>query len=419
MSDWIVVDLGFGDAGKGATVDFLVRDKQADLVVRFNGGAQAGHNVVTPDGRHHTFSQFCSGTFVPGVHGLLGPDFLLHPLGMAVEAEHLEHVGVRDAFARTHVSARARVISPYQQAANRVRESLRRGHAHGSCGLGIGECVGDSIAHPDETIRADMLGSPATLRNRLEHHRERKRVELRDAGADHTDLEIFDDTGLVDRVIDVWSEVCSQLRLVDDDAMHRWIAGSRTIIYEGAQGVLLDEDVGFHPHTTWSHCTAQGAIELAGDRPWTRLGVVRTYSTRHGAGPFPTEEPDFGVLEPHNGNDVFAGQFRQGPLDLMLVRYALRAAPMDALAVTCLDRLERPRMCVGYRGVDELPLPQSLDDASKLTALLGTVDPVIEVVSDPVEMIEAQTSVPVWLVANGPSARDRRWQACAPAQHPR
>ena len=83
---WAVVDLGFGDGGKGTLTDFLVRDRGAGLVVRFNGGAQAGHNVVCPDGRHHTFAQFCAGSFVPGVLGLLGPEFLLHPLGMAVDS---------------------------------------------------------------------------------------------------------------------------------------------------------------------------------------------------------------------------------------------------------------------------------------------------------------------------------------------
>ena len=89
---WIVVDLGFGDAGKGGVTDFLARDQRADLVVRFNGGAQAGHNVVTPDGRHHTFSQFGAGTFA-GVRTALGPAFLLHPLAMVVEAEHLVRAG--------------------------------------------------------------------------------------------------------------------------------------------------------------------------------------------------------------------------------------------------------------------------------------------------------------------------------------
>jgi hypothetical protein len=122
LRGFIVIDLGFGDSGKGLLTDFLTRRTGAGLVVRYNGGAQAGHNVVTPDGTHHTFSQFGSGTFVPGVRTFLSRHVVLHPTALLVEREALESKGIRDAFERLRISEGARVITPYHQAANRVRE---------------------------------------------------------------------------------------------------------------------------------------------------------------------------------------------------------------------------------------------------------------------------------------------------------
>src|SRR5690349_8592758 len=112
----LVLDLAYGDCGKGTIVDFLTRAHAADLVVRFNGGPQAGHNVVTPDGRHHTFSQFGSGTFVPAVRTLLSRFMLIEPYAMVNEAAHLAELAVTDALDRLMIDARCPVITPAHQA---------------------------------------------------------------------------------------------------------------------------------------------------------------------------------------------------------------------------------------------------------------------------------------------------------------
>ena len=144
----IVVDLGFGDAGKGLVTDALVRRDGAGLVVRYNGGAQAGHNVVTREGQHHTFAQFGAGSFVPGVRTFLAHPFVLHPTALLVEGDLLRARGVGDIFERLRVSERARVITPFHQAMNRLRELARGEARHGSCGVGVGETVQDlSLIH--------------------------------------------------------------------------------------------------------------------------------------------------------------------------------------------------------------------------------------------------------------------------------
>src|SRR5260370_18697973 len=135
---FIVVDLGFGDAGKGSVVDYFTRQFAAHTVVRFNGGAQAGHNVITSEGQHHVFSQFGSGSFVPGVRNYLSEYMMVNPLNLMKEAAHVESFGL-EPFENLVVDKNALITTPFHQAVNRLREIDRGKHAHGSCGMGIGE----------------------------------------------------------------------------------------------------------------------------------------------------------------------------------------------------------------------------------------------------------------------------------------
>src|SRR5215472_7367567 len=174
----LVVDLAFGDSGKGSIVDYLVRTRGAGTVVRFNGGPQAGHNVVTPDGRHHTFSQFGSGTFVAGVHTILSRFMLIEPYALLNEEKHLAEIGVNDALLRLHIDPHCRVITPIHQAANRLREFARGEARHGTCGLGVGETMMDSIKQPDLILYAGELGKRNAVRRRLRDIRDFKMQQL-------------------------------------------------------------------------------------------------------------------------------------------------------------------------------------------------------------------------------------------------
>lgn len=411
---WIVVDLGFGDAGKGTTTDFLVRDRGADLVVRFNGGAQAGHNVVTADGRHHTFAQLGAGSFVPGVGTHLTDAFLLHPGGMLVEERIL---GILDVLQRTTIDTRARVITPFQQAAGRLRELERGADAHGTTGVGVGETVADALAGHDDGVVAGDLGT-RDLRIRLRRQQERKRAERVAArGLDPAELGILEDPAVVDRILEVWAGL--RLRVLDPDACAARIRDSRRVVFEGAQGVLLDEVWGFHPHTTWSDCTFAGAERWVPDRPVTRLGVLRAYTTRHGAGPFPTERPAWRLPELHNPNDGWQGVFRVGPLDGVLVRYAAEVAgAMDGVVVTCVDRVPAFDVCTAY-DVDGVrierldPGPSSdLGHREALGEILRRVRPEITSLASAdalLAFVAERAGAPVVLVSSGPTARDKRW----------
>ena len=432
----LVVDLAYGDCGKGTVVDYLTRRCGAGLVVRFNGGPQAGHNVVTPDGRHHTFSQFGSGTFVPGVRTLLSRFMLIEPYALFNEAAHLAGVGVGDALGRLMIDARCPVITPAHQAANRLRELARGDGAHGTCGLGIGETMRDGIDYPELALRAGELGNRATVAKKLRAVRDLKAGQLRDKVAAlrthpqaRPNIDTLADGSWIDVAVDNYAALASNVSVVDEANARVAVAEAETVIFEGAQGVLLDEWFGFHPHTTWSTTTfanAEALLDesgLAGRR--TRVGVLRSYFTRHGAGPLVTEDAALRpkLPEPHNGDAGWQGRFRVGAFDAVAARYALGVAgPVDMLAVTHLDRLtELPdSVCHAYRDsgggrITDLQVrrPADLDYQERLTGLLRQCRPAYRPLPGRdaetfLKVVQEELRTPVGIASFGPTAADKR-----------
>ncbi|RYX84390.1 adenylosuccinate synthetase [bacterium] len=366
----VVTDLTFGDAGKGSVTDALVR-RGAGLVVRYNGGAQAAHTVVDERGRCHVFHQFGSGTLVEGTETFLSRYMMVNPLALYHEWEALRAIGVMDGFERMYVDSRALVTTPYQVVANRLREIARGADKHGSCGMGIGETAADALDYEREVLRFGDLGNEVILRRKLEWHRDHKRRLLdglmpalqRLPGRVVAErvfplLEQLNSEDELEAACEVFAFIASRVKVVEADFLATRMQKAGETIFEGAQGVLLDEDWGFHPYTTWSRTTSANALalieETGADVMTTVLGLTRAYQTRHGAGPFPTEDEDVtrALHEPHNPTNEWQGAFRAGWLDLCLLRYAMRAdGRVDGLVVTCLDRLEEleeVRVGVGY-----------------------------------------------------------------------
>jgi adenylosuccinate synthase len=394
----VVVDLGFGDAGKGVVTDALVRARGATAVVRFNGGAQAGHNVVLPDGRHHTFAQLSAGTFVPGVRTFLSRHFVVHPPALVAEAASIP--GVSDALSRVTVSGEARVVTPFHQAACRLRELARGDGRHGSCGVGIGEVMRDELADPSGVVRMHHLRDARTLRTLLERARERLRASL--------DYFEGEEARVFERPVDAWLAALPNIETLADDDFTRKLHSHNDVIFEGAQGVLLDEWRGFHPYTTWSTCTFDNALELTSGADVTRLGVIRSYATRHGAGPFPTERKDLDLPEPHNGHGPWQGDFRRGDLDLVLLRYAVEACGgIDALAVTHLDA-PVSRVCVAYDELSRLPLGpfRDLEHQARLTESLFQVHPRVVETTAIADVAADALCAPLFMTSRGPTHRD-------------
>lgn len=443
MRAYILVDLGFGDSGKGLLTDYLVRRFNAGVVIRYNGGAQAGHNVITPDGRHHTFSQFGSGTFIPQVKTFLSRYVVIHPTALLIEGNVLQGKDVPDPFSRLRISDQALVITPFHQAVNRVRELVRGTDRHGSCGVGVGETVEDARTGSNNCIVAGNLNNPAVLQRKLLGIREQKwnQVIALCKGAPRgvqleRELEIFHQPG----VIDAWMSSISPVRelglVVSDNVSKQWLNETENVVFEGAQGVLLDEDAGFHPYTTWSHCTTANAHEIIQDiAPGSsvfRIGVTRSYAMRHGPGPLPTETNELAsMVSEHNTFNEWQGAVRYGWFDAVLTRYALQVTGgVDSLAVTHMDilhHLDSWKYCQGYkehlgisdRGIDtlvsndlltnfRLPEGLSLAERTQFSQALSTVKPELNTckanAKDVIQGIESLIGQPVGMVSRGPSA---------------
>ncbi len=269
MPAYIVLDLGFGDSGKGLLTDFLVRHFEAGVVVRYNGGAQAGHNVVMPDGRHHTFSQFGSGAFNLHVKTYLSRHVVIHPTALLIEGDILEGKGVDNPFSNIGVSDQALVITPFHQATNRIREILRGVNRHGSCGVGVGEAVEDALVLPESRVLVGDLQNPTLLRRKLGSIREQKREQILELCKEISsetlfarEYEIFEREQVIDTWIASIARIVALGLVVSDSVLERWLHETENVVFEGAQGVLLDADAGFHPYTTWSNCSAANAFEL-------------------------------------------------------------------------------------------------------------------------------------------------------------
>lgn len=426
-----LLGLGFGDCGKGLYTDHLCGAWRAHTVVRFNGGAQAGHNVVLADGRHHTFSQFGAGSFHAGVATVLASPVVVHPTALRIEEEALRRVGVHDAFSRLWVDARCRVTTPFHQAAGRLREWARGARAHGSCGVGVGETVRQALAAPADALHYGDLANPARALEKMQASRIALRREFAETGvlAPHAEaaqeLAMLEDDSLASRWLAAVAPCLRQSPPASVDAIGQRLALSGTVLFEGAQGVLLDEWRGFHPHTTWSTISTAAVESVLRDAgiaaPVQHLGVLRSYLTRHGPGPLPTHDQglDARLAEPHNADEGWQGVFRRGHPDAVLLRHALDAVgPLDGLVASHLDAIEGTglRWCGGYRladGASLASLPRGkaahdLDHQQALTHLLQSAQPVYEpgAVATPhawIERVEALSGLPVRHGAFGPT----------------
>jgi adenylosuccinate synthase len=430
---FLTVDLGFGDAGKGTVVDYLTRAHDAHTVVRYNGGAQAGHRVVTPAGQEHVFAQFGSGTLA-GAATHLSRFMLIEPLAMMAEEEHLRTLGVVDAFQRTTIDEQALVITPFQRAANRLKELARGDRRHGSCGMGVGETMADSLADGDAVVRVGDLTHPDILRARLHtlavinaRKLEPLLASLPQTQQVEDELDVLNSRDWVDWLMVEYARFAAEAQICPRETLHAILQKPGVVVFEGAQGVLLDEWVGFHPYTTWSRTTLANAERLLGEAGYegkaTRLGITRAYTTRHGAGPFASEDPSLSALLPDaaNGFGPWQQGFRVGWLDLVMLRYARRVVGrLDALAVTCLDRAARLpllQVCEAYccdgtflGDIAPSPNPHDLADQERLTRCLERCKPFLREMDDVTALLDLLTGrlgVPIVLTSSGPTALEK------------
>ncbi|MBI3995485.1 MAG: adenylosuccinate synthase [Nitrospirae bacterium] len=348
MPALVVVGTQWGDEGKGKIVDLL--SEQADGVVRYQGGHNAGHTVVLGQ-ETFVLHLIPSGILHPGKLCVIGNGVVVDPAALLEEAGHLEQRGV-SVRGRLHVSSNAHLIMPYHKAIEKESERLKGARRIGTTGRGIGPAYVDKMARIG--IRVGDL---------LDHDLFREKLTANLAEMNYLldqlyKVERFD----LEKVYREYLGYAEQLEgYISDTApiINQWLDEDKRILFEGAQGTHLDVDHGTYPFVTSSNATAGGACTGTGVGP-TRItaavGVVKAYTTRVGSGPFPSELKDqVGVQLQERGHEFGAttGRPRRcGWFDAVLVRYAVRINGLAGVAVTKLDVLDgcdEIKICVGYR----------------------------------------------------------------------
>src|SRR3989339_133125 len=361
----IVGDAGLGDGGKGTSVDNLVRVTGARTVVRYNGGSQPAHNVVLPDGRHHTCAQFGSGIFMPGTETIHSQYVLINPLALLEENEVLKIKGVTDALDRLKIHRDCLVITPFQVIMNRIRELVRANKCHGSCGKGVGETAADGKIMGKMALRMNDLYDQDALYEKLRYIRLTKldTAEQLISGQDNDEIRHYYDLlanyGYFQWVVEAYTKFVetSRAAVVDTGYLKEKLAGG-DVIFEGAQGVLLDPVYGFYPYITKTRTTAENAFRLIRECDYQGevkiLSAMRPYATRHGAGPFVTEDSWLTKTIPdrHNIFKEWQRGFRIGWFDSLTARYAMEVSGgADEIILTNLDRLsvlKKIYICISY-----------------------------------------------------------------------
>lgn len=344
-----VIGAGYGDEGKGVATDVLAASYGAEaIVVRANSGAQAGHTVTTPDGRRHVFHHVGSGSFA-GAATFLGRRFVSNPMLLGRE---LHDLALKDVRPRILADARGIATSPYDMMLNQFVETDRAGGRHGSCGIGFGETIERNLV-PAFAFDLDGLRDPAALRNRLDQIRRvwvPARAERLGIEFDEERLRMVASDEILERYVADAQDFLASVDLIEGPTS----LPDAPLIFENAQGLLLDQDRGAFPFVTRSNTGIRNVVETLREIGALRLDATyatRAYVTRHGAGPLAwetSEEPWPAIVDRTNVPNPWQGTIRYGLLDLDVLSEAIRADLCDAegirvearLTVGCLDQLE-------------------------------------------------------------------------------
>ena len=389
----------FGDEKKGGWVDYLTAKFSKNLVIRFNGGANAAHNVLV-DNVHHCFSQFGSGTF-SGADTLLSQFTLVEPLALEIEAQILQPKLGYNSLKHVFIDSRAKLITPFHILANRLNSK-----SGSTTGMGIGVTMQDSLDRPARYL---------TIGDVFKSGFGDKLVETKEYILDtYPDNKAYHKVSIPSLIKKYW-KILSQVEILDA-ADTNYLVDERSIIFEGAQGILLDENKGFHPYTTWSTTTKDNALRIladAGIKEHYTFGATRIYGTRHGDGVFPTFDEYLTKIlpEPHNTYNESQGNFRNGWLDTVLLQYAISAnGGVDSLLVSHCDMLNIVDSWQLPNVYCDLEIPTTLEEQAALTKKLESVNLQYEMIKAKhyLHEIANRLSKPIFGISYGQGRKDSK-----------
>lgn len=367
MSSFVVLGAQWGDEGKGKMTDYLA--ESADVVVRFQGGNNAGHTVVVAE-KEYKLHLIPSGILYKDKLNVIGNGVVVDPEALFTEMDYLKGLGENITPERLIISDRAQVIMPYHKVLDALKEEARGKNDIGTTKKGIGPCYTDKVERCG--IRVCDLIKPEVLKEKLQEYLPAKNDLI---------VKIYGGEALsFDEVFQAYLEYGKRMKPFVDDASVRVfdsIKANKNVLFEGAQGTLLDIDFGSYPYVTSSNTVAGGICTGAGIGPTmidSAVGIVKGYTTRVGKGPFPTEqENEVGDWIREKGFEygVTTGRSRRcGWLDLVILKSAARVSGLTSFGVTKIDTLaglDKIQVCVGYKLDGKVIdyFPASLEDLAK------------------------------------------------------
>lgn len=372
----VVIGAQWGDEGKGKITDFLAEG--ADVVVRYQGGNNAGHTVIAND-KKYKLHLIPSGILYDDKLCIIGNGVVIDPKALLDEIEYLKNEGIRVDNKKLLISDRAHVIMPYHKKIDALSEKKRGSKDIGTTGKGIGPCYTDK--HERTGIRICDL-----LNKEVFYERQKTNLEVKN----RLIREIYEDEEMnFDEIYNTYIEYAEKLKdFITDTSVVLYdnIKEGKKVLFEGAQGTLLDIDYGTYPYVTSSHPIAGGVCIGSGIGPTMIdrvVGVCKAYTTRVGKGPFPTELFDeIGDYIREKGFEygTTTGRARRcGWLDLVILKYAARISGLTSLAITKIDTLaglEKIKVCTGYEFEGRVieNFPASLEDLAKCKPIYEDFD---------------------------------------------
>ena len=416
----VVIGTQWGDEGKGKIVDLLT--DRASAVVRFQGGHNAGHTLVI-EGRKTVLHLIPSGILRVGVRCLIGNGVVLSPAALLEEIEMLEAGGV-PARERLGISESCPLILPYHIALDQAREIARGKKAIGTTGRGIGPAYEDKVSR--RGIRLGELLDPAHFTERL-----REVMEYHNFALEHYfKAEPVDYRQVLDEALAQGEKIAPMVADIPG-TLHRLRVDGKSVMFEGAQGALLDIDHGTYPYVTSSTTTAGGAASGSGVGPRDLdyvLGIVKAYTTRVGAGPFPTELfDDDGQYLGEKGHEFGATTGRQrrcGWLDIVSLKRSLQINSVTGMCITkldVLDGMDTVKICVAYKldgreitvppvGADLMekcePVLIEMPGWKSSTVGVKSVEQLPQAARDYLNKVEQLCGVPIDIISTGPDREE-------------
>lgn len=420
MSSIVIIGAQWGDEGKGKIVDLLT--PEIDAVVRFQGGNNAGHTVIV-DGIKYILHLIPSGILHPGKRCFIGNGVVLDPVVFCAELSDLKKQGIDVSPSRLSISRNTHLIMPYHKVLDQARESNKGDGKIGTTGRGIGPCYEDKAARVG--IRASDLEDLDLLKQKIEKALVEKNALL---SALYGQPVLSADKVLAE-LMPVLELLTPYLSDISEEIEQCWKNGGK-VMFEGAQGTQLDIDHGTYPFVTSSNTVAGGAAAGSGVAPWRLeriIGIAKAYTTRVGAGPFPTElEDETGAYLQKQGAEFGAttGRSRRcGWLDAVVLREAVRLNGITEIALTKLDvlsGLKELKICTSYeyRGrnmlyppqaemamAQAIPLYETLPGWDENLGNAGSWDEMPQAARDYVRRIEEICGVPVTVISVGADRR--------------